>query len=284
MFIHSNYLKADNKKNIISAILIVDGDNTLWDTNAVFETAQLNMLRCLDRECLNIDPKREFSTLREFDDILVEHYKKHEYDFSVLALALYLFFKGAKREEAISRARKAFENKLYIERIDLAIKCNNIFKKDLEKFPPLFKNVKETLNVLKQYGCIIILSSEGDKERVRRIIKHYSLEEDFDYIVNERKSVEQFKEAKNIGTRIWRSRNTGIETIPEIMVIGDLLDRDIRFGNQIGAITIHKRGGYKSHQISRDKDEIPNYEIKEMCEIIDILSEIEKKPSNVPDS
>ena len=77
--------------------------------------------------------------------------------------------------------------------------------KDLKKFPPLFNNVKETLDVLKQYGGIIILSSEGDKERVRRIIKHHSLEKYFDYIVNERKSFEQFEEAKNIGIKSMRS-------------------------------------------------------------------------------
>lgn len=279
MFIHLNHLNSDSMKNIFSAILIVDGDNTLWDTNAIFETAQLNMLRCLDKEVSNIDPKTEFLKLREFDDILVKHYKKHEYNFSVLALALYLFFKGAKRDEAISRACKVFENKLNVGEIEIAIKCSNIFKNDLKKFPPLFKNVKETLNVLKEYGCILILSSEGNKERVREIIKYYSFEEYFDYIVNERKSFEQFKEAKNIGIKMWGSRYLGNETIPKIIVIGDLLDRDIRFGNQIGAITIYKPGGYKGHQISRDKDEIPNYEIKNIGEVIDILSKLKYKPS-----
>ena len=182
-----------------------------------------------------------------------------------------MFFKGEKRGEAISIACEAFENKRNIEGKDIAMKCCGTFKKDLKKFPPLFRGVKKALDLLKQYGCIIILSSEGDKERVRRIIKHYSIEEYFDHILYERKSVEQFKEAKNIGLSIWHSRHIGNETISKIMVIGDLLDRDIRFGNQIGAITVYKPGGYKNHQIARDKDERPDYEIKEICELIDIL-------------
>lgn len=281
MFIQSNNLNTQNIKNVSATIVIVDGDNTLWDTNAVFENAQLNMLHCLNKENLNIDPKSEFLTLREFDDILVEHYNSHEYNFSVLALALYLHFKGAKRDEAISKACKAFENKLGIEGINLAMKCGNIFEKDLRKFPPLFKDVKKTLKVLKQHGCVIILSSEGNKERVRRIIKYYSMEAYFDHILNGRKSIEQFKEAKNIGISIWSIRHTDDETIPKIVVIGDLLDRDIRFGNQIGAITVYKPGGYKNHQIVKDKDEMPTYKIKEMNEIINVLSRSVQKYSHI---
>jgi FMN phosphatase YigB (HAD superfamily) len=259
-------------KDGIAVILIVDGDNTLWDTNVIFENAQLNMLRNLNKENLNIDPETEISRLREFDDVLVRHYNKHEYDFSVLALSLYSFYKGLERDEAIRRACEAFEKKLDIERMDFAIKCGNKFKEELRKFPPLFKDAKETLETLKQHDCVIILSSEGDKERVRRILRYYSMESYFDHVLNGRKSVEQFKEARKIGIQIWRMKHLEDKKIPKIMVVGDLLDRDIQFGNLIGAITVYKPGGYKGHQTPRNENEKPNYQIKEMHEVIDILS------------
>ena len=264
-------------KDRIAAILILDGDNTLWDTNAVFENAQLNMLRNLVKENLNIDSAKEFSRLREFDDILVKHYKKHEYDFSVLALSLYLFYKGLEWDEAIRRSCEAFEKKLDIEGMDLAIKCGNKFKEELRKFPPVFKDVKKTLETLKQHNCVIILSSEGDKERVRRIIQYYSMERYFDHILNGRKSVEQFKEARKTGIQIWRVRYPKDKKIPKIIVIGDLLDRDIQFGNLIGAITVYKPGGYKGHETPRNENEKPNYEIKEMHEVVDILLKLVQK-------
>ena len=277
MLMPSRELNFQHMKDGIAAILIVDGDNTLWDTNAVFENAQLNMLRNLVKENLNIDPETEFSRLREFDDILVKYYNKHEYDFSVLALSLYLFYKGLERDKAIQRACEAFEKKLDIEGMDFAIKCGNKFKEELRKFPPVFKDIKKTLETLKQHNCVIILSSEGDKERVRRIIKYYSMERYFDHILNGRKSVEQFKEARKIGKQIWHVRYPEDKKTPKIIVIGDLLDRDIQFGNLIGAITVYKPGGYKGQQTPRNENEKPNYEIKEMHEVIDILLKLVQK-------
>lgn len=258
-------------KNGIVAILIVDGDNTLWDSNAVFKNAQLTMLKNLNKINLNITPKAEFLRLREFDDILVKHFKKHEYNFSILALSLYLYFKGSKRDEAIQRACEAFDKELNVEGKDSATKCGVIFNEDLRKLPVLFKDVKKTLETLKQLDCVVILSSEGDKERVRRIIKYHSVEHYFDHIMNGRKSVKQFEEAKEIGMQIWSRKHPKDRRIPKVVVIGDLLDRDIQFGNLIGATTIYKPGGYKGYQRPANENETPNYEVKEMCEIINVL-------------
>ena len=268
------------KDTLAPFVLVVDGDNTLWDTNAVFENAQFNMLRNLKKQNLNIDPVSEFSTLREFDDILVKHYNKHEYDFSILAFSLYLFFKGLERDEAIRRAREAFDNRLDVDGMDLAMECGNRFKKKLRDFPRLFEGAKRALQDLRRHGCVIILSSEGDKERVRRIIEHYSIESCFDFILNGEKSVGQFEKAKKLGIRIWRMRHPRVDTIPETIVIGDLLDRDIKFGNLIGAITIYKPGGYKGRQTPRSKDEIPAYEINEMHEVVNVLLKLKKKDSS----
>jgi len=268
------------KDRLTPFILVVDGDNTLWDTNAVFEYAQLNMLSNLKKENLNIDPVSGFSILREFDDVLVKHYNRREYDFSVLALSLYLFFRGLERDEAIRRAREAFDNRLDVEGMNVAKECGNKFKKDMRNFPPLFDDVKETLEDLRRQGCVVILSSEGDKERVRRIVKYHSIDRCVDFILNEEKSVEQFEEARKLGIRVWRRSHPRVDIIPETIVIGDLLDRDIKFGNLIGATTIYKPGGYKGHQRPRNKDEIPAYEIREMNEVANVLLRLKRKHSS----
>jgi len=261
-------------KHGIASILIIDGDNTLWDTNAVFKNAQLNMLNCLRKEIPKIDPETEFFRLRDFDDILIKHYNKHEYDFSVLALSLYLYYKGSEKHEAIQKAFETFEKKLHVEGMDFTMKCGNKFKEDLRKVPPLFKGAEETLEILKKHACVIILSSEGDKNRVRKIIQYYSMERYFDHILNGRKSVEQFKEAKKIGIKIWRENHPEDREIPKTIVIGDLLDRDILFGNQIDAVTVYKPSGYKGHEIPKNENEKPNYEINEIDEIIGILAKL----------
>jgi putative hydrolase of the HAD superfamily len=249
--------------------MIVDGDNTLWDTNSVFADAQVNILKCLRRSDSTFNLQDGFRKLRQIDDVLIKQYGRHEYDFSVLVLALYHFFKGEEEEAAVRMACRAFETRTPSEGMDIAVKCGKQFKKDLRKFPALFKDSKKTLQTLKKRGAVLILSSEGDKERISRILNHYLMKRLFDHIMDGAKSVEQLKEAKNVGTIILKNRHS--TAAPKTVVVGDLLDRDILFGNKIGAITIYRPGGYKGRQTPQSKDEIPDYEIYEFREIIDIL-------------
>ncbi|MGA2784694.1 MAG: HAD hydrolase-like protein [Candidatus Bathyarchaeia archaeon] len=60
------------------------------------------------------------------------------------------------------------------------------------------------------------------------------------------------------------------------VVVGDLLDRDIRIGNRIGAITVLRLGGYKPNQNPSDKMEKPDYVISEIPELLRIVAREER--------
>lgn len=256
----------ENLKRDSPFIIILDGDNTLWDTNSVFVNAQNKMLRCLKKTVNKID---DFRKLRQIDDMLVNLYAKHEYDFSVLALALNKFFKGSNEEEAVQKAYMEFESGSKNKEIELAIKCGNALRKELLTFPKLFKHSKQTLRTLKKRGHILILSSEGDERRIKRIIEHHSMSKLFHHIMTRAKSIKQFNEAKRIGMQLFKKRCLG--GTPRTVVVGDLLDRDIFFGNQIKAITILKPGSYKENQKPQNKHQIPDYTINDIKEIVQIL-------------
>lgn len=258
----------------MAAVIIIDGDNTLWDTNAIFTEAQMNILEELKNEGLDIDPETEFHTLRSFDDMLVKKYRQYEYDFRVLALALYLFYNNWDQEKAIEGAFEAFERGIRIKGKGIARKCYNAFKKKMQKFPPLFNDVKKTLAFLKdKLGNVLILISEGDKDRIRRVIRHLNIGIYFDYVIGGTKSVKKYREAASKGLEIFHKRYPNI-LAPKTVVVGDLLDRDILLGNKIGAITVHKPGGYKPDQKPRNKMEYPNYKIKNIVEIIEIITRL----------
>jgi len=258
-------------------IIIFDGDNTLWDANAVFTEAQLAILEELRNYGLDIDPKKEFSNLRLFDNMLIKKYQKYEYNFRVLPFALYLYYKNKSSEKkAIQMAYDIFEEGRKEDGLDVADKCYESFKNKLTQTPSLFPNVIKTLKYLKDLNCFFILSSEGKKERVMKIIKHYNLEQFFNYISTEKKSIQTFQKLISKGSEMLTYSMTCSR---KVIVVGDMLEREILFGNIIGAITIYKPGGYKPNQKPKNKMEIPDYEIKEISEINDLIKNIIKNNS-----
>ncbi len=86
-------------------LAIFDGDNTLWDTNAVFTDAQKDILRGLARAGIPADPELDFSLLRQVDDLLIKHFARHEYDNTYLSLCLIRHFRGESVESLEQVAR-----------------------------------------------------------------------------------------------------------------------------------------------------------------------------------
>jgi len=259
------------KEKLLKKIILLDGDNTLWDTNEIFTKAQLKLLEGLENRNLDIDPEIEFKTLRNFDDVLIKKFKTPEYDFRVLALALYLFYNHWNKDDAIDEAIRVLKNDKKIRGKRIADKCYEAFKKEMKEHPPLFEGAKDALSILKKWNGALILLSEGNAGRIERIVNHHKIGKYFDLIFSGEKSLKKFNEAVKEGRKILRRKDPKTSKF-DVIVIGDLLDKDILFGNRIGAITIHKPGGYKPHQKPTNKMEVPKYTAKDFSEIINILS------------
>lgn len=271
----NKYNKEADRKN--SYIFIFDADNTLWDTNATFTNAQLGMLESLKDKGFEIEPRAELPRLREFDSALVKHLGRHEYDFSALALSLYFHYSGLRVNEAIDKSVNSLKRQQNSFETRFAVQCGEAFKESLMRVPPLFLGTKETLLRLKTiHKSILILFTEGEIGRIEKILNANSLKGIFNYILNGKKSVEQFKKARSIGLELLR-KDSRREQNPIVIVVGDLLDRDIRFANMIGAIAVHKPGGYKPNQEPKDSHEIPDYKINRISDVEGIIWTIERK-------
>src|SRR5207253_5507680 len=72
----------------MEAVVVFDADNTLWDTDSVFRSAQLALLQRFADAGLIHDVETELQTLRRLDAELGEQYGRAEYDFRVLIAAL----------------------------------------------------------------------------------------------------------------------------------------------------------------------------------------------------
>jgi len=256
----------------ISWVFILDGDNTLWDSNAIFTRAQMAALGKMPTIAGNLATKKGLEILRRIDDRLISHYGRHDYDSRALFLALLLVSRGAEEIRALRKATRMLATGLPPDLKDEAECCDITFRRELQSVPPLLPGVRTTLETLRRRPSSMILVSEGSHSRIRQIIRAFRLEAYFDRWYAGKKTYSLYRRALRFGL-IKLSTPTGSRI--KTMVVGDLLDKDIRMGNRIGATTVFCAGGYKSDQRPRGKWERPNYRIRNIRELIRIVKKEE---------
>lgn len=234
-------------------IVVIDGDNTLWDTNRVFEDAQRWLLRSLHRAKPSVSIALSFEQLRKVDDLFIRESGRQEYDFQLLVLALMFLHKGMTETEAVSFALSKLREHPSSVDVKLATKITQAFRLRLQEIPPLLPSVSRSLEELSQLKTCykgrlaLILLSEGDESRIRPTLEcHFGKSEVFDVLkIVERKSVDTLPDVQIQGSKVLESESGCSRIQSQLMVVGDSIESDIVPGNLVGAITIYIAGGYR---------------------------------------
>ena len=251
-------------------IVLIDADNTLWNTNHVFNEAMMNMLMAMRNEGINIDLQKDLVTIQYIDDIYTGRYRIHEYDLRKLVLASLLVFKGLDVGEAIQIANQPTTIEIE-ENLKIAKRCYSSLYESLKRIPPLYEDTKAALLFLQRRGDVVILISESNEGKLYRIIHHYHLEVFFDCIFGNITNLSDFRRAYLKGMKLFYKKYTH-DCNKKTIVIGDSLEKEIFFGNMIGAITFYKPGDYKPHQKPRNEMETPDYIVKHFPDIQKIIT------------
>lgn len=125
----------------------------------------------------------------------------------------------------------------------------------------LFPGVKEFLNNFK--GKKVLVTKETDLGLQNRKIDFLGIRNYFNLILicytdKEKKTCFQKVLAKFPNQDIW--------------VVGDRIDAEIRYGNELGLKTVRfKQGKYKDLKI-KDSSENPNYEVKSFLELFKLVT------------
>jgi FMN phosphatase YigB (HAD superfamily) len=125
---------------------------------------------------------------------------------------------------------------------------------------------------------VSFLLSEGNPQRVQRIIRHYepnSTGRFFDDVI-----LVPDKDAATFSRIAGRGGNLVGSNDPIVVVIGDSLKRDIGPGNRIGAITIYKPAGFHGNESVRNAELRPDYEVADLDEARRVLVDLAQ--SKVP--
>lgn len=259
-------------------VLVFDADNTIWDTDAVFRTAQIALLQTLADGGLLDNPEAHLALLRAIDQRLMALYRRAEYPFDALPKALIMFFaRHHSPEDAAEEAFDATNAQAYEPNHPLIQLAHTAFTAALRQVPPLFSDALTTLACLRAASSptqhiAMILMSEGDIARIERVLSaHYFRERAFfDEILLLEKNAETMAYARSTGYRVLGEPDTAA-SIPAVL-IGDSLKRDIRPANQAGFVTIYKPAAFKGFETPQADDETPAHMIRSLAELPRLLA------------
>lgn len=253
---------------MLHGIYIIDADNTLWDTHGVYLEAYRRMVQALQEAGYSFvdDFDSVYLSIRAADRIIARTLRNYEYDSTLLALALIHHAGGSEPEDAARRALSA--PRAGREWRAASFAAGRFYGYHDSTPPALFERASETLAALKHLGNVLILHSEGQPERVRQTLAAHGLTDFFHDLVLEYKSPASFARARAIGREFYR----WIADIPprDCVVVGDSPQRDILFGNLIGARTVMKPGGFWGGQIPEDPLQQPEYLVSSLGEILSL--------------
>ena len=126
--------------------------------------------------------------------------------------------------------------------------------------PEIGKVPEESLALIdsfKEKGFKLALVSKVNLER-ERLIELYGFNEKFDFIkLVKEKSLEDFEECV---------RALGVES-KEIVVAGDQVKKELKFGKQLGMTTVWFKNGKFGDVMAESEDEKPDFVVNKLTEI-----------------
>jgi putative hydrolase of the HAD superfamily len=246
--------------NLERVLVLVDADNTLWDTDAVYAAAQERLLERVGELMRIALPKRErLALVRDVDqEIAAIHHARLRYPGSLLARGLSLRFQGVGSAE-VARIVCRSRDKSEIAEND-AEELGSEFHADLQKRATLRTGVLEGMTEIGALGLRPMVVTEGHKKRCEELLRFYQLEKFFQSLLEAPKQIALY-------ARLFKLHG-GYD---RRFMIGDQLDRDISPAKQAGYVTIYFPSGFVP-KWSPDKEAMqPDYEICSFIKVPEII-------------
>jgi putative hydrolase of the HAD superfamily len=226
-------------------VVLVDADNTLWDTDAVFREAQLLLLARVEERtgasCRAVD---RLAFVRSYDQALAQNHHLHlRYPPQLLVKSVEAGFAGAAPAAA---AREAISGRMpAVSPLDRAgvDAIVSDYVQALSLAPQLLPTVAEGVRVAKDAGLRLYVMTEGRIDKQKRILELHGLLASFEGVWELTKERSQFD---RVVSRFEGSR---------VVVVGDQPDRDIVPARAAGCSTVLVPSRFKpSWQASIDQD------------------------------
>lgn len=239
------------------ANIFVDADNTLWDTDSVFASAQLKLLddveAIVDKQSGAQD---RLGFVRELDQMIAgRHHARLRYPPRFLACAVAFALRGVPADRATRLAWTGARDRQPLTDSQ-AESVEASFVSDIRALPPLRPGVREGLSALHAAGYQTIVVTEGDRGKVDQTISAHQLSAYIDRIIEAPKHPRLYRRIQKLASSSERG-----------YMIGDQLERDIRPAKEAGLLTIYFPGGFKPKWEASPNDVHPDYQVSSFAEV-----------------
>jgi len=225
-------------------VVLVDADNTLWDTNALFAAAQVTLLEFVERTTGRKCPVPDrLAFVRSYDQALASRHHLHlkypvQMLVATLADALISQASPVIAAESILQGRQSADHLSSKTRNDAI----SAYVHGLSAATELLPRVRVGLQLAKDSGLPLFVITEGKLDLQRKALFAHHLEAYIENIWELTKTVAQFQ-------RLVRRFQPA-----KLIVIGDQPDRDVVPAHQAGCTTILVRGKFRpGWQSERDE-------------------------------
>jgi len=258
--------------NSAQCVVFVDADNTLWDTNQIYADAQLALLTDVERASgQHVTAHDRLEWLRGIDQALAErHHAGLRYPPRLLAKAAALALKGEDIPTATRLAWSGGRAEAQLDE-DTAQQIESTFLQRLKVRPRLREGVAQGLRTLHDAGCLIDVLTEGSRNRVESLLRHYELAGLVTRVIEAPKQERLFE------------RVVALTRPAKAFMIGDQLDRDIAPAKAAGLTTIFFPGAFRLKWQPAEDDVHPDYTIQDFNQaaaiILDTSAHIMTRPA-----
>lgn len=198
--------------------------------------------------------------LRTIDQELAErHHSGLRYPATLLAQALALSLRGETLASAVRRVLKRTDSES-IE-IDEATAIADAFYVNLKATPRLRPGVAEGLSALHRAGYLVIVITEGAKDRVLKTIVDLGLSAWIDRIIEAPKQTELYRRVGQLSDA----------PLPMFMV-GDQLQRDMVPAKAAGLGTIYFPGEFNPRWEPSEDEVRPDHRIGDFRDVVSIVA------------
>lgn len=243
------------------ATVFVDADNTLWDTDAVFAHAQLDLLAAVEQATgISTVAADRLAFIRELDQQIAErHHQGLRYPPRLLARATAFALMGKGAARAARDASMGELKPLMGERAEASLEQS--FFAEVSKPAELRPGVIEGLDRLLAAGCTVLIVTESAAAKVSATAERLGLTGHFTRTIEGTKRPELYQRVMRLAHRSEKA-----------FMIGDQLDRDIAPAKQAGLITIYFPGGFRPRWLPDETEVRPDFKIESFAEVPDVVA------------
>jgi putative hydrolase of the HAD superfamily len=242
------------------ATIFLDADNTLWDTDQVFASAQLGLLDDVEaRTDRKVEEGDRLAFVRAIDQALAErHHHGLRYPPTLLVRAIARALGGEAGAQAAKQAWLGQRGSILSTADEDAIVA--AYFGSLKSTPALRPGVAEGMAQLSDAGCFVLIVTEAALKRTEATAALLGLEGTFNRVIEGRKRPELYR-------RVLKLAGSPANTF----MIGDQLDRDIVPAKAAGLTTIFFPGGFQPRWLPEEQDVRPDHRIDRFDQALPII-------------